>query len=153
MCVCVLSPRSREQPSCQSRPSLLSAAGHPTQYHHHFLCRERGGGKLHPQSAYHSQNRPESHPLKSAGGSDLASKKSCRISCVLSFKGIFRINSDLEDSSALQRLAFIFIVIMEMSSFILSYIRKKGVMQLINLSAWEMLWCFSPIFWYQLTCL
>lgn len=43
-----------------------------------------------------------------------------------SFKGIFRINSDLEDSSALQRLAFIFIVIMEMLSFILSYIRKKG---------------------------
>ena len=30
-----------------------------------------------------------------------------------------------------QRLAFIFIVIMEMLSFILSYIRKKGVMQLI----------------------
>lgn len=44
---------------------------------------------------------------------------------ILSPKGIFRINSDLEDASALQRLAFIFIVIMEMLSFILSYIRKR----------------------------
>lgn len=49
---------------------------------------------------------------------------------ILSQRGIFfRIISDLEDASALQRLAFIFIVIMEMLSFILSYIRKKGDMQ------------------------
>lgn len=73
-------------------------------------------------------------------GSDLASKKSCRISCVLSFKGIFRINSDLEDSSALQRLAFIFIVIMEMLSFILSYIRKKGV---IAINIYQLGKCFG----------
>lgn len=67
---------------------------------------------------------------------------------ILSQKGIFRINSDLEDASALQRLAFIFIVIMEMLSFILSYIRKREICN-EYLAAQEALWCFSAIFWYQ----
>lgn len=129
VCVSVFPPRSREQPSCEPCASMLSAASYPTQHHHYILIGQRGRGELHPQSAYNSQNRPESYSLKGIGQTWLLRRA---VACRTSFlKGafFFRIISDLEDASALQRLAFIFIVIMEMLSFILSYIRKKGDMQ------------------------
>lgn len=67
VCVSVFPPRSREQPSCEPCASMLSAASYPTQHHHYILIGQRGRGELHPQSAYNSQNRPESYSLKGIG--------------------------------------------------------------------------------------